>query len=47
MTVIQSIDSEGRPSWTPVPEGYALVRAVEILEWAGHTEITVTERKAA
>lgn len=46
MSVIQSIDSEGRPSWTPVPKGYTVERAVEILEWAGHTEIVVGAKAA-
>ena len=47
MTVIQSIDSEGRPSWTPVPEGYTVERAVQILEGAGHTACVPVCKEAA
>ena len=31
MTTIQSIDSSGNPRWTPVPDGYAVERVIEIL----------------
>jgi hypothetical protein len=39
MTIIQSKDTEGRASWTPVPEGYTVEKAEKILRWAGHTEL--------
>lgn len=35
--MIQSIDSNGNPRWTPVPDGYTVERVMEILAWAGHT----------
>ena len=47
MTLIQSIDAKGHPSWTPVPDGYTVERVVEVLGWAGHTEITTVGDAAA
>ena len=47
MTVIQSIDSNGNPRWTPVPDGYAVERVIEILTFAGHTEVTTVDREVA
>lgn len=46
MTTIQSIDSNGNPRWTPVPEGHAVERVTEILTWAGHTDLIALEKKA-
>lgn len=43
MIVLQSIDAEGNPSWSPVPEGYTVERAIEILSFAGHTEVILKE----
>ena len=47
MTTIQSIDSNGNPRWTPVPNGYTVERVIEILSGAGHTEITTAGDAAA
>jgi len=47
MTTIQSIDSNGNPRWTPVPDGYTVERVMEVLAWAGHTEITTAGDAAA
>ena len=47
MTIIRSKDADGRPSWTPVPEGYRVERAEKILRWAGHTQITTAKSEAA
>ena len=47
MTLIQSIDAKGHPSWTPVPDGYPVERVIEILTFAGHTEITTVDREVA
>lgn len=44
---VQSIDSNGNPRWTPVPEGYTVERVIEILSGAGHTEITPAGHTAA
>lgn len=47
MIILQSLDVEESPSWTPVPDGYTVDRVVEILTLVGHTNITIAYHKVA